>query len=590
MARKKTTSDTTTSPDPVKQYALDVTLGKEIAGPLVRLACARHLRDIEEGPKRGLRWDLAAAERVFKYFHKVLRLAGGEGNEGVPFILQPSQQFIIGSLFGWKLADTSRRYRVAYIEIGKGNGKSPMSAGVGLYMLTGDGESAGQVYSAAVDKDQAKVSFQFAVGFVDKSELLSGAITKSGGKYGDQTKVHNLFHRKSGSYFRPLSSESRGKGKSGFLPHCVILDELHEHPTAAMVEFVRLNTKGRRQPLVLMITNSGVFDNTSVAWQYHTYAQEVLEQRRDDDEFFFYVCGLDGPRDANHPQGLYAGDSWTDKSVWKKANPLLGVSIQERYLEQQVREAIGMPSKQSIVRRLNFCEWVESADPFVEKAVWDANGGAVDEESLRGRVCYGGLDLSGKNDLTSLKLIFDPDDDGKKAVLCFFWTPQAKLRERGHRDRAPYQQWVDEGFIIATPGATIDYAFVAQKLGELTALYDIKAVAFDRWRIEDMKRELEAAGVDIALVEHAQGFRDMDPAIEALEDDLLEKRLQHGNHPVLTWCVNNVRVEKNAAALRMFSRKKATGRIDGAVALAMACNLSVTFVGEPVGSYEVTVL
>jgi phage terminase large subunit-like protein len=134
--------------------------------------------------------------------------------------------------------------------------------------------------------------------------------------------------------------------------------------------------------------------------------------------------------------------------------------------------------------------------------------------------------------------------------------------------------------ITATPAATIDYAFVAKKLGELSALYDIQAVAFDRWRIEDMRRELDAVDVEIVLKEHAQGFKEMDPAIEALEDDLLEKRLRHANHPVLTWCIGNVRVEKNAGALRMLSKRKATGRIDGAVALAMACNLSVSFVPE----------
>lgn len=571
MAKRKTAR--TTPDDAVTAYARDVIERREVAGPLVRLACERHLRDLKEAKARGLVWDVAAVERVFGYFHDVLTLPSGER-----FELHPSQQFIVGSLFGWKLKNGTRRYRVAYIEMGKGNGKSPTAAGIGLYMLTADGEEAGQVYSAAVDKDQAKVSFQFAVGFVNKSTLLSGAITKSGGKYGDETRVHNLFHRKSGSYFRPLSSESRGKGKSGFLPHCVLLDELHEHPSDAMVEFVRANTKGRAQPLVLMITNSGVYDQTSVAWRYHHYAEEVLNGVRDDDEFFFYVCGLD--RD----------DLWSNPACWKKANPLLGVSIPERYLEQQVREATGMPSKQSVVRRLNFCEWVESSDPFVDPIVWQANRGAPDRDELRGASCYGGLDLSGKNALTSLVLVFEADAAGNRAVLPFFWTPEDGIAERAHQDKAPYAQWIADGYLTTTPGSTIDYAFVARQLGELTERYNIQAIAFDRWRFEDLRRELDAAGVDITLVECSQGFRDMDPAIEALEDALLAKQLGHGNHPVLTWCVNNVRVEKNATNLRMFSKRKATGRIDGAVALAMACGVASSHAGVSSGSYAVTVI
>jgi phage terminase large subunit-like protein len=566
---------TKTTPDPVKQYALDVTSGKEIAGPLVRQAGERHLRDLVDGKKRGLRWELAAAERVFGYFHEVLRLVNDAGRV-VPFKLHPSQQFIVGSLFGWKGPDGYRRYRVAYIEQGKGNGKSPLVGAIGLYMLTGDGEVQAQVFSAAVDRDQAKVPFHFAVSMVDRSELLSGAITKSGGKFGDVTKVHNLFHRKSGSYFRALSSDNAGRGKSGFLPHCVILDELHEHPTDAMVEFVRANTKGRKQPLVLMITNSGVYDPTSVCWRYHNYAERLMTGTGEvDDEFFAYVCSLD------------KGDCWTDRAVWKKGNPLLGVSIPERYLEQQVREATGMPSKQSVVRRLNFCEWVESAAPFVEPEVWTANGATVNVEELRGRSCSGGLDLSGKNDLTALCLVFKLDN-GTKPVLSFFWTPKDTLREREDRDRAPYQQWVREGHLIAKEGRTIDYRWVAKKIGELTSLYRIESIAFDRWRIDDLQRELDAEGVDVTLIPHGQGFQDMNPAVESLEDDLLESRLQHGNHPVLTWCVANVRVTEDPAGNRKFDKRKATGRIDGCVALAMADNLSLVRNPEP--SYQMIFL
>ena len=526
-----------------------------IAAPLVRLACERHLNDLAGGAARGLRWDWPAAERVLRFFPTVLRLAGGP-HEGKPFELHPAQQFIVGALFGWKLGDV-RRFSAAYIEMGKGSGKSPLAAGVGLYMFSADGEPRAEVYSAAVDRDQAKILFRDAVVMVEMAPALSSRIKKSGGTDGDATKVWNLAHLESGSFFRPIASEARGRGKSGFRPYCVLLDEIHEHPTDAMVEFTKKNIKGRPNALALMITNSGVIDSTSVCLTYHEYAAQVLNGQADD-QFFAFVCGLD------------EDDDWKDPKVWAKANPLLGVTIPESYLEQEVREAVGMPSKQSLTRRLNFCEWVEAAEPFIDHEVWVQNGGQVDIEALKGKRCYGGLDLSGKNDLTALSLVFESDEDGKKSVLSFAWTPEDTLRQREERDRAPYRLWVDQGHMIAVPGKTIDYRFVAKQIGELAALYDMQAVAFDRYRIDDLERELDAEGIEVALIAHGQGFKDMTPAIETLEDDLLECQLCHGDHPVLTSCAFNARVATDPAGLRKFDKRKATGRIDLLQSLAMA--------------------
>jgi phage terminase large subunit-like protein len=608
---KKRTPKTRTgsSPnDPVKQYALDVTSGKEIAGPFVRLAGERHLRDLVEGPKRGLKWDLGAANRVFEFFREILCLSGGR-----PFDPHPSQLFILGSLFGWMGPDGYRRFRVGYIEEGKGNGKSPLAAGIGLYMLTADDEDRAEVYAAAVKKEQAEVLFRDAVSMVNNSIALDSRVKRSGGA----GREYNLAIPETESFFRPTSSESQGRGVSGPRPHCALLDEIHEHSTDAMVEFMRAGIgKARDQGLMLMTTNSGVTDPTSVCYGYHGYAERILQQTDSNDSFFAYVCSLD------------PGDSWADPKVWKKANPLLGFSISVKYLEEQVREAKGMPSKQSKVRRLHFCEWMESADPLFEPEVWKANGAPADPVKLKNKPCFGGLDLSGKNALTALVLDFpeenperelglraDPDFKAKaeelaevmaidadramemaiaaqrdKAILSFFWTPKNNIRERENQDRAPYQQWVDEGFIVATPGMTIDYSFVAVKIKQLTQEYDIKAIAFDKWRIDDLRRELNQINADVILVEHDQGFKDMDPAIEALEDDVLEGRLRHGNNPVLDWCVKNAKVEKNAGALRMLSKRKSTGRIDGVIALAMAEGLSVSYVPEPQGTYEVTLI
>lgn len=572
-----------TPDDPVRRYALDVVESREVAGPNVRLACARHLRDLETAESQGFYWDWEAADRALRFFPRVLRLAGGEF-ENKPFILHPAQKFIVGSIFGWKDKDGTRRYRVAYIEMGKGNGKSPLAAGIGLYMLTADREYRAEVYSAAVDKDQARVLFRDAVAMVDLSDELKTLITKSGGKDGDATKVWNLAYLRTGSFFRPIASESTGRGKSGPRPHCAILDEVHEHPTNAMVEFMRAGTKGRRQALIFMITNSGVNDPTSVCYQYHHFAARVLQQLEKNDHFFAYVCGLD------------EGDMWSDPTVWRKANPLLGISITVKYLEEVVSDALGMPSKISITQRLNFCEWVDSASPFIDADVLKACNVPVDKESLKGRSCVGAIDLSGKNDLSSITLLFDEDEEGKHDVLSFYWTPADTVRKRALRDKAPYQQWIDEGLIEATPGKSINYDFIAVKMGELVAEYDVKAFAFDRHRIDDLEKALEDMGLgqiategDIKLVPHAQGFNDMDSSIEVLEDYFLDVKLRLGDNDVTTWCIKNVKVELNAMKLRMFSKRLSTGRIDGATTLAMSAGISKTF-QAPDGDYSVTVI
>ena len=546
--------------------------GRELAGPFVRQACARHLRDLKDGPRRGLRWDLDAALRAINFFPDMLTLAGGQ-YEGLPFQLHCSQKFIVGSLFGWKQRDGFRRYRIAYIEIGKGNGKSPLAAGVGLYMLTADGEKRAEVYAAAVDKNQASIVFASAVAMVKNSEHLRGMILVGGGP----GRENNLAYVKKSSRFCPITSEHvGGRGKSGFAPHCSLLDEIHEHPTEAMVEMLGPTaSKWRRQPLVLMITNAGVYDPESVCFRHHDYAAKVLGGL-EDDRFFAYVCALDEK------------DDWQDPACWPKTNPLLGVSINADYLAGQVHTAQGMPSKQSWVRRFNFCQWMESTSPLIAPEVWRENGGAARDVELAGAECFGGLDLSGKNDLTALVLIFLLDS-GKKALRCWFWTPLDGLDKRKERDRVPYDLWVERGHLTATAGRTIDYGFVAHQIAELHAQYQIRALAFDRYRIDDLQRALEdIAGVDcwvmgedpetsdgLCLVPHGQGYRDMDVAIESFEDDLLERRILHGGHPILSWCVANAKVSTDPAGLRKFDKRKATGRIDGALAAAMADNMSV---------------
>lgn len=557
MAKKTRSKNSLGNADPVTAYALAVTQGRVLAGPDIRNACSRHLRDLDEGPGRGLVWDIEAAQRAIDFFAQVLRLNGGE-HEGVPFILLPWQAFIVGSLFGWKAPDGFRRFRMVYVESGKGSGKSPLAAGVGLYCLTADKEPRAEVYAAATKKDQAMILFRDAVAMVDQLPALSRHLKKSG----TGLNVWNLAFMRTGSFFRPISSDD---GQSGPRPHCALIDEVHEHKTNQVVEMMRAGTKGRRQALIFMITNSG-HDRTSVCFDYHEYGRQVCAGDLVDDSFFSFICSLDE-----------GDDPFKSEDCWGKANPSLGHTFGPKYLREQVTQALGMPAKESTVRRLNFCQWVDAANPWLAADTWSRCESVFDIEELEGEECYGGLDLSGTRDLTALALYFPK----QRRAFVEFWTPKDTLLDRARTDRVPYDAWERKGFIHAPPGQAVNYAAVAWRLGELSAMFNIKQVSFDPYRIKYFEPELIAAGVEVPLVPHGQGYAQsaqsglwMPRSIELLEDQLTEGSIEVLLNPCLRWNAASAVLEADQKDNRIFAKRKATGRIDGVVALAMAVGAS----------------
>lgn len=291
------------SPDRVAAFAQAVLAGEVVAGPDVRNACRRHLRDLETGALRGLLWKQEEADRAIAFFEEVLCLNGGD-YEGLPFILAPWQAFVLGSLFGWYTDDGYRRFRIAYIETGKGSGKSPLVAGIGLYGLTSDGEQRAEVYAAATKKDQAQVLFRDAVSMVNMSPALFSRLEQSG----RNEKVWNLFYANTNSFFRPISSD---EGQSGPRPHIGLLDEVHEHKTASAVNLMRAGTKFRRRAMIVMITNSGS-DKKTVCGQYHDLGVRVCAGQEDNDNLFAFICSLDE-----------GDDPFKDEACWPKVNPSL---------------------------------------------------------------------------------------------------------------------------------------------------------------------------------------------------------------------------------------------------------------------------
>ncbi len=610
MAGKRTTRrrSTSTTDDPVTAYAEDVVAGRVIAGPHVRNACRRHLQDLRDGPKRGLVWDLDAAKRAINFNADVLRLNGGQF-EGQPFRLEPPQAFKTGSIFGWKWKATGRRrFRRAFIEEGKGNGKSPWAAGVGLYCMLADGEARAEVYAAGKDKAQAMVLFRDAVAMVDQSPALAARLTKSGAN-----PVWNLADLKGGSFFRPIAKKG---ASSGPRPSCALCDEIHEHPSRVVLEMLERGFKFRRQPLLVMITNSGS-DRQSICWEEHQHAVQVAAgTRTPDDDFtyvgeviddttFSYVCALDKD-----------DDPLTDPSCWVKANPLLGVILEHDYLADVVKQAIDVPGRTNGILRLHFCVWTDSATSWMSRKLLDRVLRDFKPEVHHRQRAFASTDLSATQDMTAAAFVVPTgmvererlvDDRKVRVTLPTFaawveaWTPKDTLVERAKRDQAPYETWVKDGWLTATPGLAVRFDYVAARFQSAQADYLLQGIAYDRYGFKlKFEPELDAVGVTVPTFEHPQGgTRRAKPdekavaaakasggiepeglwfpgSVRELESLILEERIVLQASPVLISAIMSVVTESDPFDNRWFSKRRATNRIDAAVALAMAVGLATS--------------
>lgn len=561
------------------QYALDVINGGVAAGRLVRLACERHLNDLERGSERGIWFDEEAAERSVRFFD-FLKHSKGEW-AGRPLTLRPWQAFIIGSIFGWmreygqcsaceswsvleplgrmitcdnpdcaalpappRGTDWLRRFRTAYEEIARKNGKSTIAAGVGLLLAFFDGEAGAEVYAAATKRDQAKIVWGEAARMVRASTALNKRITLL------TSNMHVLTRNQK---FEPLGADN--DSTDGLNIHGGIVDELHAHKTRSMVDVLETATGARRQPLINYITTAG-FDRHSVCWEKHDYGVKVLERVIQDDSYFAFIAGID------------EGDDWTDPANFSKANPNLGVSVKLDDLLMKLERAKQVPGQQNAFKRLHLNVWTEQAERWLDIAVYDANTGEEDPDELKGKQGYAGLDLSSNTDLTALEVYFPNEDSQGGDWLHFYFVPEDNIRQRSERDRVPYEQWVKEGWLIATPGNVIDYAAIKGTLRELVDEgYVIAEIAFDPWGATQLVTELQQDG--FTCVPIRQGFASMSAPTKEYEKLLLARKFRLGKNPVTRWAASNVAVEQDSAGNLRPSKKRSTERIDPIVAQIM---------------------
>jgi len=493
-------------------------------------------------------------------FMETLLLPDGT-QAGQPFVLREWQKNLIREVYDPSDEQGMRIARQAILSMARKNGKSCLIAGLCLCHLCGpEAVINGQLYSMSIDREQAGILFNYAKSMVYMDEELSERLNITESRKTLQDPI-------SGSIYSVLSGEKKGKmGKSSSF---LAFDELAEFGAdRTLYDALLTSTAAHKEPMTWAFSTQSP-DDKAVLSELIDYGVKVNSGEIDDPTFkcFLYELSKDE-------------DMWEEEN-WYKANPALGDFRSLEEMRDFARKAKRMPSMSATFQNLYLNRRIDAAANFISSDVWKANGGDPDMTAFDKYPCFGGLDLSAKNDLTAL-VFCTQDSDRVIHTMPFFWTPQDGLRDREDSDGAPYRLWVEQGYLTAVPGKTIDYRYVAQKLGKLHAKYNIIGIRFDRWRISDLQRALQEVGVEayidekddpisggLKLVPHGQGFKDMNPAVELLEDFLIEEMIRHGKNPVLTMCAANVRIQSDPAGNRKFDKIKSTGRIDGMVSLAM---------------------
>ena len=491
-------------------------------------------------------YDQKKADRAVRFIEQLKHTKGKWA--GKPFWLFPWQEQVIRDIFGIVDERGKRQFRTAYVEIGKKNGKSELAAAVALYLLYADGEPSAEVYGAAADRQQASIVFDVARQMVD----MTPALLKRSKIMGATKRIVNYSNA---GFYQVLSAEvgtKHGLNVSG-----LVLDEVHAQPNRQLYDVL---TKGsgdaREQPLYFLITTAGT-DRESICYELHQKAKDILDGRKIDPTFYPVVYGLADD------------DDWTDERNWYKANPSLGQTIQIERVRDMFREALDNPAEENVFKQLRLNMWVSSLPRFIPEHIYDLGNTPIDMESLKGRECYGGLDLSSTGDITAFVLMFPPRNEEEKYIMLpFFWIPEDTIPIRVRRASVPYDIWRQQGYLNATEGNVIHYGFIEKFIEKLGEQYHILEIAFDRWGATQMVQDLE--GMGFTVVPFGQGYKDMSPPTKEFYKLLMEGRIIHGGNPVMRWMAGNVVVDRDPAENIKPTKAKSPEKIDGIVAAIMA--------------------
>jgi len=508
------------------------------------------------------RYDKVKADFAVNFIEQLCHTKGIWAGE--KFELIDWQEQIIRDLFGIVKPSGYRQFNMAYVEIPKKQGKSELAAAIALFLLCADGEERAEIYGCAADRQQASIVFEVAADMVRMCPALSKRCKI-------QASTKRITFIPTNSFYQVLSAEAYSK--HGFNIHGVVFDELHTQPDRKLFDVM---TKGsgdaRKQPLYFLITTAGS-DTKSICYEVHQKAKDILEGRKHDVTFYPVIYGAE------------LDDDWTDPKVWKKANPSLGITVDLEKVKLACESARQNPAEENTFRQLRLNQWTKQSVRWMPMEKWNACKFDFTPEFLKGRLCYGGLDLSSTTDITSFVLVFPPTkEDEHYYVLPYFWIPEENMEQRVAKDHVNYSLWEKQGFLQATEGNVIHYGFIEQFIDELGKIFQIKEISFDRWGAVQMSQNLDNLG--FTVIPFGQGFKDMSPPTKELMNLVLSRQLRHNGHPILTWNMDNICVRVDPAGNIKMDKAKSIEKIDGAVALVMALDRAIRNQGSSESVYD----
>ena len=519
----------------VNEYAAAVRSGALPSCLMVRKAVDRWYEDMA---REDLYFDRSAFLRVVKFSGMLKHFKGEFAGQSI--VWQPWQLFCLANIFGLKYRSTKRRkYTYADIYVPRKNGKTTFAAVIALYMLLLDGESAAEVYAAAVDKAQAKICFDASAELVKGLEGMDG--------YVKVFRKGSIVVEDTASAYKPLSKDT--KNKDGLNIHCGICDERHAWKTNEIYEVLKTGVGARSQPLIFSISTAGT-DTTYPYFRDLEFLRQVMLGIKEKDNHFIMLYEPD------------EGDAWDDPATWAKVNPNFGVSLGRKYMEDECQEAKEKGgSTLAAFQTKNLNMWVDAPEVWIPDDDVAACVEAFDEAQLEGADCYVGIDLASKSDLTAAAFWFP-----KFGVVRYLFTvPESKLTEaQGRGDMVDYRLWVEQGWLTVCPGRVLDEEWWLQQLFNALAPYKVKCIAYDPWGMWDLKNRF--GKYEDTLMEYRQDIRYMSVPTKDLESRVLKHGVNLLGNPVIRWMFRNVVIYKDPNANIKLDKARSRNKIDGVVA------------------------
>lgn len=573
-----------------KEY-IDKVINKEL--PVCKsafLSVKRHLDDIEKSnAKGGLRqnndypfyFDEKEAERPITFIQSLVHTKGEWANHNI--ILEPWEQFIIASIFGWRRKENKlRRYKKAYVQVSRKNGKTTFASGIGNYCFFCDSpqEAGVEIYYIATKKDQAKIAWSESERQIRKAKALNKeAIT-----YKQTSTITKK--KDTASKSKPLGQDS--STEDGLNPHLVIVDEYHAHPDNELLNVLESGMGARRQPLTFIITTAG-FDKSSVCFSEYEYAKQILGGTLNNDEYFTIIYEPDNVNDiwvfmSEYKELLNKEDAGKEIITQKEkiidniifqANPNINVSVKDSYIKSRLLEGLDKPIQRTDILTKNLNVWTQASEVWISSDRWlkSYSHQNININELKGRKACIGLDLATTRDIAAYVLCFDSIDNGPYILLPRFFMPKENIRQRSKEDRVPYELWASQGLITLTSGDIIDFDVIESSILNDANIFEIIEIAYDPWKAIEIVTHLESEGFKMTQIRQSFAVGGLSEGTSLFEKTIDERKLLHGNNAVLNWMISCCEVKTDGRDNYLPvkpDRRRSYKRIDGVVASIMA--------------------